>query len=339
MYKKIVSPFLFLFDPESIHNFTFTLLKLSFKFPLTKYIVSFLLSLENPKLEKQLFGLNFKNPIGVAAGLDKNAAHINEFSSFGFGFIEIGTITPEPQIGNPKKRLFRLEKDNAIINRMGFNNEGIEKILPRLNDNFDVIIGGNIGKNKSTPNSEAKSDYLKCFKKLYNYIDYFVINISSPNTPGLRELQTPTFLKDLFKDLNIERSNRKKYKPILIKISPDLAKNKIDELLRIIESCKIDGIVATNTTVNFPKLKSKSKNESGGLSGAPLQKKSNQIISYISKKTEGKLPIIGVGGILSAKDAIDKLKCGAHLVQLYTGIIYEGPVIAKKIKKQILEEI
>ena len=339
MYKKIVSPFLFLFDPESVHNFTFTLLKLSFKFPLTKYIVSFLLSLEHPKLEKQLFGLNFKNPIGVAAGLDKNAAHINEFSSFGFGFIEIGTITPEPQIGNPKKRLFRLEKDNAIINRMGFNNEGIEKILPRLNDNFDVIIGGNIGKNKSTPNSEAKSDYLKCFKKLYNYIDYFVINISSPNTPGLRELQTPTFLNDLFKDLNIERSNRKKYKPILIKISPDLAKNKIDELLRIIESCKIDGIVATNTTVNFPKLKSKSKNESGGLSGAPLQKKSNQIISYISKKTEGKLPIIGVGGILSARDAIDKLKCGAHLVQLYTGIIYEGPVIAKKIKKQILEEI
>ena len=339
MYKKIVSPFLFLFDPESVHNFTFTLLKLSFKFPLTKYIVSFLLSLENPKLEKQLFGLNFKNPIGVAAGLDKNAAHINEFSSFGFGFIEIGTITPEPQIGNPKKRLFRLEKDNAIINRMGFNNQGIEKILPRLKDNFDVIIGGNIGKNKSTPNSEAKSDYLKCFKKLYNYIDYFVINISSPNTPGLRELQTPTFLNDLFKDLNIERSNRKKYKPILIKISPDLAKNKIDELLRIIESCKIDGIVATNTTVNFPKLKSKSKNESGGLSGAPLQKKSNQIISYISKKTEGKLPIIGVGGILSARDAIDKLKCGAHLVQLYTGIIYEGPVIAKKIKKQILEEI
>ena len=339
MYKKIVSPFLFLFDPESIHNFTFTLLKLSFKFPLTKYIVSFLLSLENPKLEKQLFGLNFKNPIGVAAGLDKNAAHINEFSSFGFGFIEIGTITPEPQIGNPKKRLFRLEKDNAIINRMGFNNQGIEKILPRLKDNFDVIIGGNIGKNKSTPNSEAKSDYLKCFKKLYNYIDYFVINISSPNTPGLRELQTPTFLKDLFKDLNLERSNRKKYKPILIKISPDLAKNKIDELLLIIESCKIDVIVATNTTVNFPKLESKSKNESGGLSGAPLQEKSNQIISYISKKTKGKLPIIGVGGILSARDAIDKLKCGAHLVQLYTGIIYEGPVIAKKIKKQILEEI
>ena len=166
MYKKIVSPFLFLFDPESIHNFTFTILKLSFKFPLTKYIVSFLLSLENPKLEKQLFGLNFKNPIGVAAGLDKNAAHINEFSSFGFGFIEIGTITPEPQIGNPKKRLFRLEKDNAIINRMGFNNEGLEKILTRLKNNYDVIIGGNIGKNKSTPNAEAKLDYLKCFKKL-----------------------------------------------------------------------------------------------------------------------------------------------------------------------------
>jgi len=339
MYKKIVSPFLFLFDPESIHNFTFTLLKLFFKFPLTKYIVSFFLSLENPKLEKQLFGLNFKNPIGVAAGLDKNAAHINEFSSFGFGFIEIGTITPEPQIGNPKKRLFRLEKDNAIINRMGFNNEGIEKILPRLKDNFDVIIGGNIGKNKWTPNSEAKSDYLKCFKKLYNCIDYFVINVSSPNTPGLRELQTPNFLNDLFKDLNTERSNRKKYKPILIKISPDLPKNKIDELLSIIESCKIDGIVATNTTVKFPKLDSKSKNETGGLSGAPLQKKSNQIISYISKKTDGKLPIIGVGGILSAKDAIDKLRCGAHLVQLYTGIIYEGPVIAKKIKKEILKAI
>ena len=339
MYKKIVSPFLFLFDPESVHNFTFILLKLSFKFPLTKYIVSFLLSLEDPKLEKQLFGLNFKNPVGVAAGLDKNAAHIREFSSFGFGFVEVGTITPEPQIGNPKKRLFRLEKDNAIINRMGFNNEGLEKILTRLKNNYDVIIGGNIGKNKSTPNAEAKLDYLKCFKTLYDYIDYFVINISSPNTPGLRELQTPNFLIDLFKDLNIERANRKKYKPILIKISPDLEKNKIDELLQVIKHCKIDGIVATNTTVNFPKLVSKSKNELGGLSGAPLQKKSNQIISYISKKTDGKLPIIGVGGILSAKDAINKLRCGAHLVQLYTGIIYEGPVIAKKIKKQILKEI
>ena len=339
MYKKIVSPFLFLFDPESVHNFTFILLKLSFKFPLTKYIVSFLLSLEDPKLEKQLFGLNFKNPVGVAAGLDKNAAHIREFSSFGFGFVEVGTITPEPQIGNPKKRLFRLEKDNAIINRMGFNNEGLEKILTRLKNNYDVIIGGNIGKNKSTPNAEAKLDYLKCFKTLYDYIDYFVINISSPNTPGLRELQTPNFLIDLFKDLNIERANRKKYKPILIKISPDLEKNKIDELLQVIKHCKIDGIVATNTTVNFPKLVSKSKNELGGLSGAPLQKKSNQIISYISKKTNGKLPIIGVGGILSAKDAINKLRCGAHLVQLYTGIIYEGPAIAKKIKKQILKEI
>ena len=339
MYKKIVSPFLFLFDPESVHNFTFILLKLSFKFPLTKYIVSFFLSLEDPKLEKQLFGLNFKNPVGVAAGLDKNAAHIREFSTFGFGFVEVGTITPEPQIGNPKKRLFRLEKDNAIINRMGFNNEGLEKILTRLKNDYDVIIGGNIGKNKSTPNAEAKLDYLKCFKKLYDYVDYFVINISSPNTPGLRELQTPNFLRDLFKDVNIERAKRKKYKPILIKISPDLEKNKIDELLQIIKHCKIDGIVATNTTVNFPKLVSKSKNESGGLSGAPLQKKSNQIISYISKKTDGKLPIIGVGGILSAKDAINKLRCGAHLVQLYTGIIYEGPVIAKKIKKQILKEI
>ena len=339
MYKKIVSPFLFLFDPESVHNFTFILLKLSFKFPLTKYIVSFFLSLEDPKLEKRLFGLNFKNPVGVAAGLDKNAAHIREFSTFGFGFVEVGTITPEPQIGNPKKRLFRLEKDNAIINRMGFNNEGLEKILTRLKNDYDVIIGGNIGKNKSTPNAEAKLDYLKCFNKLYDYVDYFVINISSPNTPGLRELQTPNFLRDLFKDVNIERAKRKKYKPILIKISPDLEKNKIDELLQIIKHCKIDGIVATNTTVNFPKLVSKSKNESGGLSGAPLQKKSNQIISYISKKTDGKLPIIGVGGILSAKDAINKLRCGAHLVQLYTGIIYEGPVIAKKIKKQILKEI
>jgi dihydroorotate dehydrogenase len=339
MYKKIISPFLFLFDPESVHNFTFIVLKLSFKFPLTKYIVSFFLSLEDPKLEKQLFGLNFKNPVGVAAGLDKNAAHIREFSSFGFGFVEVGTITPEPQIGNPKKRLFRLEKDNAIINRMGFNNEGLEKILTRLKNNYDVIIGGNIGKNKSTPNAEAKLDYLKCFKKLYDYVDYFVINISSPNTPRLRELQTPNFLRDLFKDVNIERANRKIYKPILIKISPDLEKNKIDELLQIIKHCKIDGIVATNTTVNFPKLVSKSKNESGGLSGAPLQNKSNQIISYISKKTDGKLPIIGVGGILSAKDAINKLRCGAHLVQLYTGIIYEGPVIAKKIKKQILKEI
>tara|TARA_B100000989_G_scaffold186688_1_gene140438 strand:+ start:16 stop:1038 length:1023 start_codon:yes stop_codon:yes gene_type:complete len=338
MYKKLILPFLFLFDPEKIHNFTFFCIKTIFKIPLLGFLTKLYFKVENDKLKRNLFGITFPNPVGIAAGFDKNATHISEFEKFGFGFIEIGTVTPKPQPGNPKKRLFRLKKDNAIINRMGFNNDGVESIKNRLSGDYKVIIGGNIGKNKITPNSEAKKDYLICFKELYEHVDYFVVNVSSPNTPGLRELQSKEFLSDLFGDLNKFRFNKKNIKPILLKISPDLSKDKIIELIDVINKNKIDGIIATNTTINFPEFKSNNKYEKGGLSGKPLYDKSNEVISFISKMTGGKLPIIGVGGISTPEDALNKLKAGAHLVQLYTGIIYEGPGIASKINKELLNQ-
>ena len=338
MYKKLILPFLFLFDPEKIHNFTFFCIKTIFKIPLLGFLTKLYFKVENDKLKRNLFGITFPNPVGIAAGFDKNATHISEFEKFGFGFIEIGTVTPKPQPGNPKKRLFRLKKDNAIINRMGFNNDGVESIKNRLRGDYKVIIGGNIGKNKITPNSEAKKDYLICFKELYEHVDYFVVNVSSPNTPGLRELQSKEFLSDLFGDLNKFRFNKKNIKPILLKISPDLSKDKIIELIDVINKNKIDGIIATNTTINFPEFKSNNKYEKGGLSGKPLYDKSNEVISFISKMTGGKLPIIGVGGISTPEDALNKLKAGAHLVQLYTGIIYEGPGIASKINKELLNQ-
>ena len=338
MYKKIISPFLFLFDPEKIHTFTFFLIKVFFKIPILGFIIESFYKVKSPKLERKLFGLTFENPVGIAAGFDKNATHISEFEKFGFGFIEIGTVTPKPQHGNPKKRLFRLKEDTAIINRMGFNNDGVTKIKNRLKKNYNVLIGGNIGKNKVTPNSQAKNDYIICFKELYNYVDYFVVNVSSPNTPGLRELQSKEFLNDLFIDLNKLRSNETIKKPILIKISPDLNKEKILEILEVIDTNNIDGIIATNTTIDYPNLKSKNKNETGGLSGAPLYDKSNEVISFISKKTNGKLPIIGVGGISTPEQAVKKIEAGAHLIQLYTGIIYEGPGIVRKINKKLLNQ-
>ena len=338
MYKKIISPFLFLFDPEKIHTFTFFLIKVFFKIPILGFIIESFYKVESPKLERKLFGLTFENPVGIAAGFDKNATHISEFEKFGFGFIEIGTVTPKPQDGNPKKRLFRLKEDTAIINRMGFNNDGVTKIKNRLKKNYNVLIGGNIGKNKVTPNSQAKNDYIICFKELYNYVDYFVVNVSSPNTPGLRELQSKEFLNDLFIELNKLRSNETIKKPILIKISPDLSKEKILEILEVIDTNNIDGIIATNTTIDYPNLKSKNKNETGGLSGAPLYDKSNEVISFISKKTNGKLPIIGVGGISTPEQAVKKIEAGAHLIQLYTGIIYEGPGIVRKINKKLLNQ-
>ena len=338
MYKKIISPFLFLFDPEKIHTFTFFLIKVFFKIPILGFIIESFYKVESPKLTRKLFGLTFENPVGIAAGFDKNATHISEFEKFGFGFIEIGTVTPKPQEGNPKKRLFRLKEDSAIINRMGFNNDGVTKIKNRLKKNYNVLIGGNIGKNKVTPNSQAKNDYIICFKELYNYVDYFVVNVSSPNTPGLRELQSKEFLNDLFIELNELRSNETIKKPILIKISPDLSKEKILEILEVIDTNNIDGIIATNTTIDYPNLKSKNKNETGGLSGAPLYDKSNEVISFISKKTNGKLPIIGVGGISTPEQAVKKIEAGAHLIQLYTGIIYEGPGIVRKINKKLLNQ-
>tara|TARA_Y100000590_G_scaffold80538_2_gene89449 strand:+ start:2652 stop:3665 length:1014 start_codon:yes stop_codon:yes gene_type:complete len=337
MYKKIILPVLFLFDPEKVHNFTFLLFKIFLNIPFVGFLVQKIYSVDNKKLSKKLFGIEFKNPVGLAAGFDKNAKLYNELSRFGFGFIEIGTVTPIAQAGNPKKRLFRLTNDQGIINRMGFNNDGMHKIAARLKKNKNILIGGNIGKNKATPNDKAVNDYLLCFNYLFDYVDYFVVNVSSPNTPNLRELQNTNFLRVILDSLNKENLKKSKTKPILIKISPDLSKENLLEIVDLAISLKIDGIIATNTTINRDNLTSKNINESGGLSGKPLANKSNEVIRFISDKSNGKIPIIGVGGIHSAKDAIDKIKAGADLVQIYTGFIYEGPSLIKSINKALVE--
>ena len=336
MYKKIILPFLFLFDPEKVHNFTFLFFKISLNLPFIGFFVEKIYSVKNKKLERKLFGLEFKNPVGLAAGFDKNAKLYKELSRFGFGFVEIGTVTPEPQQGNPKKRLFRLTNDQGIINRMGFNNDGMIKVALRLKKNKSILIGGNIGKNKNTPNTNAVNDYLLCFNHLYDFVDYFVVNVSSPNTPNLRELQNKDSLSLILKSLKDENLKKTKPKPILLKISPDLSYQNLSEIVDLVLSLKIDGIIATNTTVNRDNLISEHKNESGGLSGRPVAKKSNEVIKYISEKSNGLIPIIGVGGIHSAQDAIDKIKAGADLVQIYTGFIYEGPSLIKSINKALV---
>ena len=335
MYKKIILPFLFLFDPEKVHNFTFLFFKISLNLPFIGFFIEKIYSVKNNKLERKLFGLEFKNPVGLAAGFDKNAKLYKELSRFGFGFVEIGTVTPEPQQGNPKKRLFRLTNDQGIINRMGFNNDGMAKIALRLKKNKNILIGGNIGKNKNTPNTQAVNDYLLCFNHLYDFVDYFVVNVSSPNTPNLRELQNKDSLSLILKSLKDENLKKTKPKPILLKISPDLSYQNLSEVVDLVLSLKIDGIIATNTTIDRDNLISEHKNESGGLSGVPVAKKSNEVIKYISEKSNGLIPIIGVGGIHSAQDAIDKIKAGADLVQIYTGFIYEGPSLIKSINKAL----
>lgn len=337
MYRKIILPILFLFDPEKVHNFTFLFFKISLNLPFIGFIIKKIYSVENKKLHKNFFGLKFNNPVGLAAGFDKNAKLYNELNCFGFGFIEIGTVTPEPQKGNPKKRLFRLVDDKGIINRMGFNNDGMCKITTRLKKNKNVLIGGNIGKNKSTPNNQAVSDYLLCFNYLHDFVDYFVVNVSSPNTPNLRELQNKEPLIDILKSLKDENIKKQKPKPILLKISPDLSKNNLSDIIDIVLSLKIDGIIATNTTIQRNSLKSKNINESGGLSGKPISERSNEVIRYISEKSKGSIPIIGVGGIHSAQDAIDKINAGADLVQIYTGFIYEGPSLVRSINKALVQ--
>ena len=287
--------------------------------------------------------MKFKNPVGLAAGFDKNAKYINELSFCGFGFIEIGTLTPKPQSGNPKKRLFRLKEDFGIINRMGFNNDGVDMAIEHLKKarKNGVLVGGNIGKNKVTPNEEATSDYLACFEALFAYVDYFVVNVSSPNTPNLRALQEKEPLERLLKSLVARNKTYATPKPILLKIAPDLSDHQLDDIISLFSSTQIDGIIATNTTISRDKLKT-SSNEvkamgAGGLSGIPVQERSTEVIKYISEKSNGSIPIIGVGGIHSAEAAIEKLKAGASLVQMYTGFIYEGPAVIRKINRAIIK--
>jgi dihydroorotate dehydrogenase len=343
MYKLLLRPILFCFDPEKVHYFTFSLVKFISKIPFVTSIIKAIYVVEDKRLEREVFGLKFKNPVGLAAGFDKDAKLFNELSDFGFGFIEIGTLTPKPQDGNPKKRLFRLKSDSAIINRMGFNNGGVEAAILRLKKNKGVLIGGNIGKNKITPNENATDDYVICFEALFNYVDYFVVNVSSPNTPNLRELQEKeplTKLLQTLQDLNDQKAvtlSLSNGKPILLKIAPDLTNEQLEDIIDIVNETKIAGVIATNTTISRDELTSENKEEMGGLSGKPLTKRSTEVIRFLSEKSNKSFPIIGVGGIHSADDAIEKLNAGASLVQLYTGFIYEGPQLITDINNKILK--
>lgn len=339
MYKLLIRPLLFCFDPEKVHYFTFTWIRRFFKIPGISIIFKMFYQVNDSRLEKEVFGLKFKNPVGLAAGFDKDAKLFQELSDFGFGFIEIGTLTPKPQGGNPKKRLFRLKEDQAIINRMGFNNGGVDAAALRLQKNKGVLIGGNIGKNKLTTNEDAASDYEICFDALYDVVDYFVVNVSSPNTPNLRELQDKKPLTSLLQTLQNKNETKTKPKPILLKIAPDLTDDQLLDIIDIVKTTKIAGVIATNTTISRDGLQSVNKNETGGLSGKPLAKRTTEVIRFLSEKSNKAFPIIGVGGIHTAEDAIEKLEAGASLVQLYTGFIYEGPALIKAINKKILERL
>lgn len=333
MYKRVIRPILFLFDPEWVHHFSFTAIRLVHRIPFVGLIIRRIFQLKKSTLEREVFGLKFPNPVGLAAGFDKDAKLFRELSNFGFGFIEIGTVTPKPQVGNSKPRLFRLKKDKGIINRMGFNNVGVADVVKRLRKNKNSIIGGNIGKNKTTPNENAQDDYLICFEALFDVVDYFVVNVSSPNTPNLRDLQEKEPLTALLNALQAHNSNKTSRKPILLKIAPDLTDAQLSDIIEIISATGIDGVIATNTTLSREGLQSTSKiiQETGGLSGKPLAKRSTEVIRYLHKNSNGAFPIIGVGGIHSAEDAQEKLDAGASLVQLYTGFVYEGPSLIKKI--------
>ncbi len=338
MYKLLIRPFLFLFDPEKVHYFSFSLIRFLNKIGFGGIFRS-LFQINSPKLERELFGIKFPNSVGLAAGFDKNAVLYKELSNFGFGFIEIGTVTPKPQIGNPKKRLFRLKSDQAIINRMGFNNEGVTEAVEQLKKNTNVIIGGNIGKNTDTSPEDYTQDYLECFNALHPYVDYFVLNVSCPNVSSHAKLNDKDYLEELIGEVQKCNTTFEKKKPILLKIAPDLNNNQLDEIIELINITKLEGVIASNTSVSREGLISENKKEMGGLSGKPLSNKSTHVIRYLHKNSKGAFPIIGVGGIHSVSDAIEKLNAGASLVQIYTGFIYEGPSLVKKINKEILNSL
>ena len=343
MYKLLIKPIFFLFSPETIHDIVFAMVKFAGRIPLKMWTWKKIYCIEDDRLKREVFGLTFDNPVGLAAGFDKDAKLYNELAAFGFGFIEIGTLTPKSQPGNKKPRLFRLPQDEALINRMGFNNGGVEKAVERLKKrNTQIMIGGNIGKNKATPNEVATRDYEISFESLFAYVDYFVVNVSSPNTPGLRELQDKEPLTKLLMRLQELNAAKESRKPILLKIAPDLTDAQLDDIIVIVQDSKIDGVIATNTTIDRSMLTTPQKKVeaigNGGLSGKPVKARSTEVIRYLSEKSNQAFPIIGVGGIHSAKDAIEKLEAGASLVQVYTGFIYEGPSLIKRINKAILKQ-
>jgi dihydroorotate dehydrogenase len=359
MYN-VIRRILFFFPPEWVHYFSMNCLKIICSVGVGKRLLSAIFSFKNKALAKEAFKLEFKNPVGLGAGFDKNARYLRELEALGFGFVEVGTVTPLPQVGNDKPRLFRLPKDNALINRMGFNNDGVKAITERLKEwrektelsdsqlttpkpraiGSRLIVGGNIGKNKITPNEEAWKDYEICFKELHSYVDYFVVNVSSPNTPGLRELQEKESLRKILRHLQMINNGKARSKPILLKIAPDLTQDQLDDVVDLALEIKLDGLVCANTTISRAGLVTSQeeleKIGAGGLSGKPVKERSTVVVDYISKKTRGEIPIIASGGIFTAEDAKEKFNTGATLIQVWTGFIYEGPGIVKKICKALV---
>ena len=342
MYKILVKPILFLFNPEFIHHLIFRIIKLASYIPFKLSILNCIYRLKDERLKRELFGLTFDNPVGLAAGFDKDARIFDELAAFGFGFIEIGTLTPLAQAGNPKPRLYRLPEDHSLINRMGFNNSGVEDAVKRLKKRkTKIILGGNIGKNKVTPNDEAVKDYEHTFEALFDYVDYFVVNVSSPNTPGLRELQEKEPLTKLLLRLQELNDTKSKRKPLLLKIAPDLTNEQLDDIVSIVVETKLDGLIATNTTIDRNGLKTAENRlkaiGNGGVSGQAVKKRSTEVIRYIYEKSNNSFPIIGVGGIHQPEDVLEKLNAGADLIQLYTGFVYEGPGLIKRINKALIK--
>jgi len=338
MYKGLIRPLLFLMNAEQAHHFTFKTLKVLFQIPGVKAITSLFFGSLRGR-EKEVMGLRFKNPVGLAAGFDKDAKLYNELSAFGFGFIEVGTLTPEPQDGNPKPRLFRIVEDEAVINRMGFNNGGLDAAALRLaKKKTDIIIGGNIGKNKVTPNDVATSDYIKGVEALHDVVDYFVVNVSSPNTPNLRELQEKEPLKALLKEVKA-KNEELGAKPLMLKIAPDLTYGQLDDIVGIVNELKLSGIVATNTTISRAGLKASQEKVAamgaGGLSGKILRERSTEVVRYLRNKLSEDIAIVAVGGIFTGKDAKEKLDAGADLVQVWTGFLYEGPAMVRRMLRSL----
>jgi dihydroorotate dehydrogenase len=339
MYK-LLRNILFKFSPEGVHHLSMNSLHALCSVDAVRQKLLEQFSYEHPSLYKNIFGLRFKNPVGLGAGFDKNAHYLKELEALGFGFVEIGTVTPKPQPGNDKPRVFRLPKDKALINRMGFNNDGVQAVAKRLRDRkTNIIIGGNIGKNKVTANEDAWKDYERCFTELFDCVDYFVVNVSSPNTPGLRELQERPALEKILGHLQTINQGKSKPKPLLLKIAPDLANEQLDEIISLAEAVQLDGLVATNTTISRELLTTDAAKVAaigaGGLSGVPIRQRSTDVVQYIKKATNGNLPVIASGGIFTGADAEEKMRAGASLVQVWTGFIYEGPTIVKNICKHL----
>ncbi|HEX6913828.1 MAG TPA: quinone-dependent dihydroorotate dehydrogenase [Chitinophagaceae bacterium] len=345
MYS-LLRQLLFNFPPENVHHFSMTMLRNLVRFAPARAILERSFRCSDPALAKEVFGIRFPNPVGLGAGFDKNAAYLDELAALGFGFIEIGTVTPLPQPGNDKPRVFRLPKDRALINRMGFNNKGVKAVRGRIEHwkkygrHPELVVGGNIGKNKITANEDAWKDYETCFRELFDVVDYFVVNVSSPNTPGLRALQEKDALSRILGNLQQVNAGMRKRKPLLLKIAPDLEQSQLDDIIALSAEVQLDGLVATNTTIaRSPLVTDAAEVESmgaGGLSGAPLKERSTGLLRYITDRTEGKLPVIASGGIFTGTDAIERFNAGAALIQVWTGFIYEGPAIAANICRQLL---